>query len=111
KKNFREPGLPSFDLCINAVERRPKPNRKRGQKRKKNMRLLLTLVFLTALLAGCNNSGRTPGQELDTLLKKADTTVDRLADSSASKFRQLKDKVDGIHIRKDSTKRNDTATR
>jgi hypothetical protein len=74
------------------------------------MRLLLTLGFLIAL-AACNNSGRTPGQEIDTLLKKADTAADRLADSSASKLRKLKDKVNSIHIGTDTSKRNDTATR
>ena len=71
------------------------------------MKLVVSLICVL-LVVSCANNGSTPGQKLDTLLKKADTTAEQFLDSSKSKLNQLKEKVDNIdiHIGKDSTKKD-----
>jgi hypothetical protein len=72
----------------------------------------LLILFLALFLFSCGNEATSPGQKLDTLLKKIDTSVERLGDSTKVEFRKLRDKVDDIHIdiRRDSTKK-DTSRR
>ncbi|WP_165917152.1 hypothetical protein [Flaviaesturariibacter aridisoli] len=76
------------------------------------MKHLFVFALGSALFASCNNSGsgETPGQKLDTFLKKADTVTGKVGaaaekvwDSTKSKVRQLDDKVDNA-LRKDTTK-------
>lgn len=65
------------------------------------MKKMLVPVCFAALLSACNNSGETPGQTLDTVLKKADTVTKKVGaaaetawDSTKSKVQRLDDKVD-----------------
>lgn len=70
--------------------------------------ILLPVLFV----ASCQEHGSTPGQKLDSLIQKVDTTANQFVDSSKSKLEKLKNKVNDIHIHigKDSTTK-DTSKR
>lgn len=51
------------------------------------------ILMVAFIFAGCANDGSTPGQKLDTLLNKADTTAERIGDSVKTGARELKEEV------------------
>ena len=74
------------------------------------MKQVLIFFLGAVLFASCNSGGETPGQKLDTLLKKADTVTEKVGeaasrawDTTKSKVQQLDKKVDKA-LRKDSSK-------
>ena len=74
------------------------------------MKKALAFVLGAAVFASCNSGGETPGQKLDTFLKKADTATEKVGeaasrawDTTKSKVQQLDKKVDKA-LRKDTTK-------
>ncbi|MDB5197512.1 MAG: hypothetical protein JWP88_1883 [Flaviaesturariibacter sp.] len=72
------------------------------------MQKFMVVLLVATGLTACQENAGTPGQKLDTLLKKADTTADQFIDSSRSKLNRLKDKVNNIdiHIGRDSAKKD-----
>jgi hypothetical protein len=73
------------------------------------MRKFVLLILLGILITGCGNSGKTPGQQLDTLIKQVDTTADQLWDSTKSKTNALKKDIRDRFEKKDTIYIKDTS--
>jgi hypothetical protein len=74
------------------------------------MRGLLIVLCLAIISYSCNNESSSTRIKLDSIGDRIDTTLDKAWDSTKVKAKELKDKIETKLERRDSVKKDTSAT-
>lgn len=68
-------------------------------------------LLFCMVLTGCNENGDSTERKLDSLERRIDTTAEKVWDSTKSKAKELKERIENRLERRDSVKNDDTIGR
>jgi ElaB/YqjD/DUF883 family membrane-anchored ribosome-binding protein len=74
------------------------------------MKTVVIFLLVSALFYSCNNESSSTKVKLDSISEKIDTTLDKAWDSTKVKAKELKEKIEARLEKRDSAKRDTSAT-